>query len=57
MRLVHSGDSIFSNDVSFENTVGQIQFETDRIYTGTLEGKEEVGGFSRVRLFIHQQAV
>ena len=44
MRLVHSGDSIFSNDVSFENTVGQIQFETDRIYTGTLEGKEEVGG-------------
>ena len=57
MRLVHSGDSIFSNDVSFENTVGQIQFETDRIYTGTLEGKEEVGGFSRVRLFTHQQAV
>jgi len=37
LRLVHSGDSIFSDDVSFENTAGQIEFKTDRIYTGTME--------------------
>ena len=41
MRLVHSGDSIFSNDVSFENTAGPIDFKTDRVYSGTIEGKED----------------
>lgn len=37
LRLVHSGDTIFSNDVSFENTAGSIGFKTDRIYSGTME--------------------
>jgi len=37
LRLVHSPDSIFSDDISFENTAGQIEFKTDKVYTGTME--------------------
>ena len=50
LRLVHSGDTIFSNDVSFENTAGSIGFKTDRIYSGTMEGKDK-----RTRVISHPQ--
>ena len=43
LRLVHSVDSIFSDDIAFENTAGQIEFKTDKVYSGTMEGKDRVG--------------
>ena len=38
MQLYPSGDSIYSPDVVFENSVGLIDYQTDRVYSGILEG-------------------
>ena len=38
MQLYPSGDSIYSPDVVFENSIGQIDYKTDRVYSGILQG-------------------
>lgn len=31
--------SVFSSDVQIENTLGPLDYDVSRVYTGTLEGK------------------
>ena len=42
MNLQPSEDSLFSHDVVFENSVGYIPYNTDKIYAGTLEGSKKL---------------
>lgn len=39
IRLRRSASEVFADDVVFESTQGPIDYETDRIYEGELEGK------------------
>ena len=36
-RLQEAGERVFSSDVRFENTAGEIPFSQTRVYSGTLE--------------------
>jgi hypothetical protein len=40
ISLQKSAQDIFSDDVIFENTQGPISFNTEKIYSGFLEGKQ-----------------
>ena len=38
LQLYPSRDSVFTRDVVFENTLGPIEFNSDQVYSGFLEG-------------------
>ena len=52
MQLYPSGDSIYSPDVVFENSIGQIDYKTDRVYSGILEGDLNVLNIVNTSLLI-----
>lgn len=39
VSLQNSAQDVFSEDIVFENTQGPISFNTDKVYSGFLEGK------------------
>ena len=51
VSLQNSAQDVFSEDIVFENTQGPISFNTDKVYSGFLEGKNILFNFDRISTY------
>ena len=49
VTIRQDAQSVFTDDVVFENSLGPINFQTDNVYSGFLEGKIKLSVIPNVR--------
>ena len=54
VTLRQDAQSVFTDDVVFENSLGPINFKTDSVYSGFLEGNFFNGGTFRPEILIDE---